>query len=98
MTPNFSQIIAIAKGHEGNLKGAPKPFKIMQMQIRKNQKVRKSKKIPKKHLLLNKNPKQMDLILDASVAGLLAIFQEIVNSFRTNAQNVISPAIQKINV
>ena len=27
MTPNFSQIITIAKGHEGNLKGAPKPFK-----------------------------------------------------------------------
>ena len=26
MTPNFSQIIAKAKGNEGNLKGAPKPF------------------------------------------------------------------------
>ena len=26
MTPNFSQIIAIAKGHEGNLKANPKPF------------------------------------------------------------------------
>ena len=26
MTPNFSQIIAITRVHEGNLKGAPKPF------------------------------------------------------------------------
>ena len=68
----------------------------MQMQIRKNLKVRK-RKIPKKHLLLNKNPKQMDLILDASAAGLLTIFQEIVNSFHTNVPNVISPAIQKRN-
>ena len=85
MTPNFSQIIAIAKGREGNLKGSPKPFNNYANAItQKPKSPKKQKKIPKKHLLLKKHPKQMDLFLDASVAGLLTIFQEIVNSFHTN--------------
>ena len=90
MTPNFlQQIIAIAKGHEGNLKELLNLSITMQMQIRKNLKVRK-RKIPKKYLFLNKNLKQMDPILDASVAGPLTIFQEIVTLFYTNVRNEIS--------
>ena len=98
MTPNFSQIIAIAKGHEGNLTGAPKPFNNYANANTQKPKSPKKQKTQKTSAAKPKPKKKMDLILDASVAGLLTIFHEIVNSFRTNARNVISPAIQKLNV
>ena len=47
MTPNFSQIITIAKGHEGSLKGAPKPFNnYANAKTQKPQSLKKQKKYP----------------------------------------------------
>ena len=55
MTPNFSQIITIAKGHEGNLKGAPKPFNNYEnANTQKPKSPKKQKNTPKRSIAAQK--------------------------------------------
>ena len=98
MTPNFSQIIAIAKGHEENLKGAPKPFNnYANANTQKLKSLKKQKNTPKTSAAAKQKPKTDGSYLGCIRCGAIDHFPRDCKFISHKCSKCNLTVFQKIN-